>query len=307
MRRRTHRGRHRIRLFTLPLLLVCFLVWRRKRRSENIAQIFTFHKDEDLLLRDWLAYHASLVGKDNIVVIDHGSRPEVLKELDGYTVVHFSGSFREKAKMLSEEMKKRAHLSTFLIPLDVDEFLIHFEELYTLKDERKYKFGSRVAKCDGAKRKRLALERKFTRRVVNSMSKTFYRSSTFVETDQGNHYGMTTRDNGSHADLQLSPRNFDTFFAKTQRLTLLHFAMRDYDTWLLKLFQRAKVYGFSLDTKCAGIRKGQRYCRSYQNILKDRKSGPQEYRKTCTDISRDSSGHYQQVDDVANFLMSLHR
>ena len=59
--------------------------------------------------------------------------------------------------------------------------------------------------------------------------------------------------------------HFDRFYFRT-RLTLLHFSMPDFQTWHKKLFQRAKAYGFSMKSQCEGVRRGQRYCWSFQKL-----------------------------------------
>merc|ERR1712162_73701 len=88
------------------------------------------------------------------------------------------------------------------------------------------------------------------------MAKTFFRGGPdFLETDQGNHFGRIRRDNASSQDAMIDNRNFDRFFARTP-LTLLHFSMPDFDTWYAKVLQRAKAYGFTMATQCAGVRRG---------------------------------------------------
>ena len=46
-------------------------------------KIFTFHRDEDELLQDWVKYHARIVGRSNIYILDNNSSsPTALRELD---------------------------------------------------------------------------------------------------------------------------------------------------------------------------------------------------------------------------------
>lgn len=258
-----------------------------------LVKIFAFHKDERFLLSDWLFYHTRLVGCENVIVVDHASSdPHVLAVLDAYaergvSVVPFAGKFGDKAEALSRAMRAAANTARLLVPMDTDEFLVRergsaidvdrdavLAELARVAgsaEVRKFKFASRVAACPDAAASatdaaRPALVRSFAPPKSTAMAKTFFRGgATFVSTDQGNHFGRIRRDNASTPDDQINNRNFDTFFARTD-LTLLHFSMPDFPTWHAKLFQRAKAYGFTMQSRCEGIRRGQRYCRSFQKL-----------------------------------------
>ena len=264
--------------------------------GKALVKVFAFHKDEAFLLGDWLYYHASVFGAENVVVVDHqSSDPDVLGLLDAYarrgvSVVPFAGKFGEKAEALSTAMRAAAATADFLVPMDIDEFVVLEEaggaaiaadgariraEFAKLpRDEpRKFKFSSRVAACPDAaaessspSAKRPALVTAFSPAKSTAMGKTFFRGGYgFLGTDQGNHFGKTRHDNDSSPDAMINNRNFDTFFVRT-RLTLLHFSMPDFATWHAKLFQRAKAYGFTMKSPCEGIRRGQRYCRSFQKL-----------------------------------------
>merc|ERR1712147_555223 len=95
-------------------------------------------------------------------------------------------------------------------------------------------------------------------------------------------------------------RNFDRFFARTP-LTLLHFSMPDFDTWYAKVLQRAKAYGFTMATQCAGVRRGQRYCRSFQKLrggAAPREIARTEYADVCGAIAaqqRETGGARQRL------------
>ena len=46
-------------------------------------KIFTFHRDEDELLQDWVKHHARIVGRSNIYILDNNSTsPTALRDLD---------------------------------------------------------------------------------------------------------------------------------------------------------------------------------------------------------------------------------
>ena len=257
----------------------------------------------------------------------------------GVTVETFRGAFGAKAEALSRAMRARADEARLLVPLDVDEFVVLEADQGFVADARriraafaasassielrKFKFSSRVAACpapadDGAAlggglrvvssgsvvadaARRPAVVRAFSPPTQTAMAKTFFRGGPdFMETDQGNHFGRIRRDNASSQDAMIDNRNFDRFFARTP-LTLLHFSMPDFDTWYAKVLQRAKAYGFTMATQCAGVRRGQRYCRSFQKLrggAAPREIARTEYADVCGAIAaqqRETGGARQRL------------
>ena len=257
----------------------------------------------------------------------------------GVTVETFRGAFGAKAEALSRAMRARAGEARLLVPLDVDEFVVleadrgfvadarriraAFLNAASSNEMRKFKFSSRVAACpapadDGAAlggglrvvssgsvvadaAKRPAVVRAFSPPTQTAMAKTFFRGGPdFLETDQGNHFGKVRRDNASSQDAMIDNRNFDRFFARTP-LTLVHFSMPDFDTWYAKVLQRAKAYGFTMATQCAGVRRGQRYCRSFQKLrggAAPRDVARTEYADVCGAIAaqqRETGGTRQRL------------
>ena len=94
----------------------------------NDIKIFTFIKDEEILLKDWIEYHATIVGYNNISIIDNCSvdnTHNILKYYEnlGVTVIYNYPHFRNKSGYLSEIMRKEKNNCKILIPLDGDEFI----------------------------------------------------------------------------------------------------------------------------------------------------------------------------------------
>ena len=55
-------------------------------------KIFTFHRDEDELLQDWVKYHARIVGKGNLYILDNNSTsPTALRHLEAMEKVGWTG------------------------------------------------------------------------------------------------------------------------------------------------------------------------------------------------------------------------
>jgi hypothetical protein len=207
-------------------------------RAYPAVHLFLFHHEEPELLTDWLQYHGAIFGLKNLHVIDHQSadskicRALALYKACGVEVVDFRLAFNKKSEALSSLMKQ--HNSSFLVPLDADEFIFNpiratsgingligikvdrdailgvFKELAI--DGRKYKFdfGYLVKYDDETCQASVS----FTdhrdpnyRRVMNHgyfswsgdnlppvKRKTFYYSDGFINTDQGNHHGAVEHD-----------------------------------------------------------------------------------------------------------------
>ncbi|KAJ1463269.1 hypothetical protein M885DRAFT_610284 [Pelagophyceae sp. CCMP2097] len=312
-----------------------------ERGDLPVAKVFTFHKDERFLLQDWLAYHCHVFGAGNVVVVDHASAdPVVLDILNDYkqrgvAVETFNGAFKDKAAALTAAMRARAREARYLVPIDVDEFVVAEEfaevvasraavlrgfEMLPRSERRKFKFWSRVADCPdallpGASARRPAVVTSFSAKKATCMAKTFFHGHDFISTDQGpyrnvppprihavesgNHFGSSRFDNLTDAlssqDVLLLPQNFDRYFARTT-LTLLHFSMPDFATWREKVMKRAVAYGFNAKTMCAGVRKGQRYCASFQKLAGANPDAAQrEYKAVCDGIA-----NQRQINGIAN-------
>jgi hypothetical protein len=202
------------------------------------VHLFLFQHEEHELLTDWLQYHGAIFGLRNLHVIDHQSsdikicRVLALYKACGVEVVDFGLAFDKKAEALSSLMKK--HNSSFLVPLDADEFIFKpirapsgatapiginvdrdailgvFKDLTI--DGRKYKFSFGYLVKHDDETCQASVE--FTkhrdpnyRRVMNHgyfswtgdpllpvKRKTFYYSDGFISTDRGNHHGAVVHD-----------------------------------------------------------------------------------------------------------------
>jgi hypothetical protein len=212
------------------------------------VHLFLFHHEEPELLADWLQYHGAVFGLKNLHIIDHqSSNTQICQVLAlyracGVEVVDFRLAFNKKSEALSSLMKQ--HNSSFLVPLDTDEFIFNpiratsgtngliginvdrdaifgvFKELAI--DGRKYKFDfGYLVKYD---EETCQASLSFTdhrdpnyRRVTNHgyfswsgdnlppvKRKTFYYSDGFINTDQGNHHGEVEHDM-SHSNSWFDP------------------------------------------------------------------------------------------------------
>jgi len=213
-----------------------------------MVKIFCFLKDEIKIVGDWLIYHSNIFGIGNIHVIDHMSTDGTEKILKnwrdkGLNVYKCDKPFSYKNKKLTEIMTKEKTKDCFLIPLDVDEFIVIDNNGDILVDKNviikkigslekgpfRYKFKTR---------NNIPSETKVIKPIeqciyfdkgsgINNRSKTFYFSKHFISTDQGNHHGSVS----GHGKI------------KDSGLTLLHYNIYDKDHFIEKMTRGAKAYG----------------------------------------------------------------
>lgn len=235
-----------------------------------MIKVFTFLKDEIRIVEDWLTYHSNLFGVNNIYVIDHMSTDGTEKILDewknkGLNIYKCDKPFSYKNKKLTEVMSKQKTKDCFLIPLDIDEFIVVDNEGGIVVDKDviikqinklekgpfRYRFSVRnnipsettvnrpIEQCIYFGKKK---------RVKNT-SKTFYLSKYFISTDQGNHHG-SVKGHGK---------------TKDSGLTLLHYNIYDKDHFIKKMTRGAKAYGHHKSPKGNGGH-GVHYRKKYWKI-----------------------------------------
>ena len=174
-------------------------------------KIFAIHKDEPDLLDGFLLYHAELVGWRNLYVIDNYSTiPQCEKILQQYTPfglnVQRQADFVRKDEHITNWMKTEQNNCDFLIPLDVDEFIVFAQdagkwscaksdilhEIETLPFHARYAFPkwcfsvhTRIEHVDP-----LVEITSFLPKDYGWHNKKFFRAKTFVSTvPGGNHMG----------------------------------------------------------------------------------------------------------------------
>lgn len=291
--------------------------------SRPAVQVFLFQKDETELLADWLQYHSHLFGIKNINVVDHNStdvqicRLLAMYSFCGARVANFNGSFGHKHWALTWAMRK--HNNTLLIPLDADEFVVRFkknkqgnntaliidrdailDELAGVPfDGRKYKFNGvhpirhNRDTCVEAYRKGKLLS-KNDRRVAAGgyvdptqfepfVTKTFYYSNGFMETDQGNHYGKVRHDNGTYLNHHHVMRNLTRFYHFMPTVSLVHYHVMSVAHVRAKLERGAAAYGFNIHNTsgCGEPRTGDHYCHKAREYLLNTPKAKAHYMYLC--------------------------
>ncbi len=104
-------------------------IFPRSILSYCLCKVFCLTKNEYDLLEDYLVFYGSLVGYDNIVVIDNGSShpriPEIYSEFEkkGVNIHVDRRQMRKQADMMTDVMRLYQNQCEFMMPLDTDEFI----------------------------------------------------------------------------------------------------------------------------------------------------------------------------------------
>lgn len=198
------------------------------------VKVFTFQKDEDDILSDWLAYHSYLFGKKNVYVIDHNSKKscEIISS-SGVNLIKYNGPFEQgKGRELTRVINKYKTGSDFVIPLDCDEFIVFNDRNFSTSKDLinnhlasifsnkyiEYKFVSRTVMKSNVQ----DILTQFSRTVLEAPKsqhrwKSFYASKNFQQTDQGNHGRGRNYLISDLAILHFHNRGFDHFKRKYMR------------------------------------------------------------------------------------------
>lgn len=276
--------------------------------------IFLFQSDEHEVLADWLQYHSYLVGLKNIHIVDQESQnPQICKLLALYKScgvdITIENSFVNKHRALSGLMKM--YNSSFLIPMDADEFIavngstpqftsdreIILNQWRNLSvDGRKYKFASVVARYDAVEckitKKNAGFDPQYRRVTKKAMAgppqypphmlKTFFYSDGFIATDQGNHHGIVQHDMGHNMSRDpVVKENLAHYFQFTN-LTLIHYFASSYHSMRHKILRAAKAYNFTATTNCDNITtNGLQYCRLAKGYEASSLSSHVHYLQNC--------------------------
>ncbi len=90
-------------------------------------------RDEDVLLRPWVSYHAALFGMENLFVFDNGSKSEfAMKEVCDLASIGLNVDSRHtspedydrKGEIIGAQIRSLKNQYDFFIPLDCDEFFV---------------------------------------------------------------------------------------------------------------------------------------------------------------------------------------
>lgn len=172
----------------------------------NIA-IIMMQKNEGAMLKDWVEYHSSYVGKENIYIFDNGSTDQftlkLLKsyEMAGYSIDYSKNQkehFIKKGAVILDKIRELEKIDkyTYFFPMDCDEFLAciddngelsidisEIKEVLSGLTHRKEVFAIKHSYADSPAHPDHFLPQKFR--------KTFFLANTCAFLDEGFHNGKT--------------------------------------------------------------------------------------------------------------------
>mmetsp|Transcript_24791 Transcript_24791/g.41947 ORF Transcript_24791/g.41947 Transcript_24791/m.41947 type:complete len:349 (-) Transcript_24791:333-1379(-) len=196
------------------------------------VHLFTMQKNSEFL-KDWVRYHGTIFGFNKLTIVDTASSRGVRRLLRKYeklgVTVHYRNylAFRDKLMHMTGSMRHHMDNYTFLVPLDIDEFVVSVDynmssdEISTfsmnkgailenfnalpISDKyggKKYKFNTFDAiDCSSHKSSNSSAQLRVMKHhdqntfledrntFFQCNAKTFYFSEGFKLTDDGNHYG----------------------------------------------------------------------------------------------------------------------
>ena len=94
-----------------------------------MIKIFTMVKDESDIVEDWIIYHASIFGYNNIYVIDNYSTDgtyEILQKFSPGINLYREHDYKKKGEFMTNLINKYA-INMLAFPIDIDEFIVYYD------------------------------------------------------------------------------------------------------------------------------------------------------------------------------------
>ena len=176
-----------------------------------MTKIFTMVKGEVDIVNEWVLYHGSLFGFQNLYVIDNLSRDGTWEAL-----VNLKKKYNINITRLPDYKKKGEYMTTMFrsfcrpgeigIPIDIDEFIVYYDKhtnkiscdgnkifsvLKSLPPSQVYKMNYILSKitCHNGYKNAVINTTNGTYLDYGSLAKSFFNKSLFNgDIDHGNHY-----------------------------------------------------------------------------------------------------------------------
>jgi hypothetical protein len=171
-----------------------------------MVKIFTMVKDEADIVNDWIIYHASMFGYDNIYVIDNYSTDGTYELLQKYTPginLYRERDYKKKGEYMTHLINTYAK-NNIAFPIDIDEFIVYYDNnnisvdknvlnpyLNNLPKARVYKANyiqSLITQDGGYQRATTDANEAYYEVLPGNMSKSFVNTNYYNGSfDHGNH------------------------------------------------------------------------------------------------------------------------
>ena len=95
-----------------------------------MIKLFTMVKNEKDILKDWIVYHGSLFGFENLYVIDNYSTDGTYEELLLFKNINIirKRNYNKKGKYITQLIAEKCEIDDFAYPIDIDEFIVYYNK-----------------------------------------------------------------------------------------------------------------------------------------------------------------------------------
>jgi hypothetical protein len=97
-----------------------------------MVKLFTIVKDEVDIVKDWIIYHGSMFGWQNIHIIDNFSTDgtyEVIQEFKELINIYREPDYKKKGDYMTNLINKHSYGNDRLaFPIDIDEFIVYYDK-----------------------------------------------------------------------------------------------------------------------------------------------------------------------------------
>lgn len=96
-----------------------------------MIKLFTMVKDENDIIRDWIVYHGSMFGFDNLYIIDNFSTDgtyEIIEDLRNIGIhIYRMNDYKRKGEYMKQLIDENCSANDIAFPIDIDEFIVYYD------------------------------------------------------------------------------------------------------------------------------------------------------------------------------------
>lgn len=214
--------------------------------------IFTMVKDEEDIIDDWVIYHGSIFGFENLYIIDNYSSDGTYEKLLNFNKKNIpiniirKQDYSKKGDYMMELISNNTNDDDYCFPIDIDEFIVFYDKdtnelsidknkiisyIYDLPNSKVYKTNyilALITKINGYER--ATSECNYgTYLEYGNMAKSFFKKNLFdKKIDHGNHI------------------NTNEYFLTN--LCLIHFHSRNLEQMKKKIYNNVSGFGYNLNS-----------------------------------------------------------
>ena len=95
-----------------------------------MIKLFTMVKDEDDIVEDWILYHGTIFGYENLYIVDNISNDNTYAIIQNYEKkgvnIYSHPNYLEKGNIMKQLIDNNP--CTIAFPLDIDEFIVYYDK-----------------------------------------------------------------------------------------------------------------------------------------------------------------------------------